>query len=311
VTAVLDAALAYAAHGWPVFVLSRSKVPVRLCGSDECEQHRGDPVLSEKCSCLTCHGFYAATRNQTRIIEMVRRHPAGCLAVRTGAPSGLVVLDFDIEQWVDDFWPHRDDVAHQTMTKLDEANVLPGTVTQVSGSGGLHMLYRHPGGYIKSGPQLVGPKVDSKADGGYFIVAPSIHPATRRRYRWPGNGRWDYELPVLHEALAKRLRRPEPSPRQPLPLDPFARSSTMRGRLGGLLTAILETPPNTKRNDMLFWASRKAGEMIAAGDIDETMVVAALQKAGIASGLTASEIGNATRGTIGSGLRKGLRQVVA
>jgi hypothetical protein len=301
----LDAALAYAAHGWPVFVLSRSKVPVRLCGSDECGRHRGDPVLSEQCSCLTCHGFYAAARDQGRIKEMIRRHPDGCLAVRTGAPSGLVVIDVDIERWVDDFWPHREDVAFRTLTQLDEANVLPGTLTSISGSGGLHMLYRHPGGYIKSGAALLGPKVDVKADGGYFIVAPSVHPRTGRPYRWSGNGRWDYdELPPLHPALAARLRPPVAPSQRPADVV-FTRPATLRGRLGGLLTAILETPPNTKRNDMLWWASRKAAEMIAAGQLDERTAVAALQEAGLASGLTVSEIGDATRGTIGSGLRKG------
>jgi hypothetical protein len=109
--------------------------------------------------------------------------------------------------------------------------VLPGTVTSISGSGGLHMLYRHPGGYIKSGAGLLGPKVDVKADGGYFMVAPSVHPRTGRRYRWSGNGRWDYdELPPLHPALAARLR----PPRAPVPRAAdgvFTRPGTMRGRL--------------------------------------------------------------------------------
>ena len=45
--------------------------------------------------------------------------------------------------------------------------------------------------------------------------------------------------------------------------------------------------------------------MIAAGEIDESTAVAVLTDAGLAVGLTASEIGDATRGTIGSGLRKG------
>jgi hypothetical protein len=43
--------------------------------------------------------------------------------------------------------------------------------------------------------------------------------------------------------------------------------------------------------------------MVAAGQLDERTAVAALQEAGLASGLTVSEIGDAT--TIGSGLRNG------
>ena len=136
-------------------------------------------------------------------------------------------------------------------------------------------------------------------------VAPSIHPRTRRRYRWSGNGRWDYDLPVLHEALTSRLRPPETTPAQRPRHQLFTRPATLRGRLGELLTAILDTPPNTKRNDMLYWAAKKAAEMIAAGELEEATAVAALQEAGLAIGLTVSEIGDATRGTIGSGLRKG------
>ena len=56
---------------------------------------------------------------------------------------------------------------------------------------------------------------------------------------------------------------------------------------------------------MLYWASKKAAQMIAAGELDEATAVAALQEAGLTIGLTVSEIGDATRGTIGSGLRKG------
>jgi hypothetical protein len=56
---------------------------------------------------------------------------------------------------------------------------------------------------------------------------------------------------------------------------------------------------------MLYWAAKKAAEMIAAGELEEATAVAALQEAGLAIGLTVSEIGDATRGTIGSGLRKG------
>jgi hypothetical protein len=306
-TEKLQAAFAYAAHGWPVFVLSRSKVPVKLCGSDECEEHRGDATASEVCECLTCHGFYAATRDQARIAEMLRLHPDGCLAVRTGAPSGLVVIDVDIKHWVDDFWPHPGDTAYKTMCKLDEAGVLPGTVMQMSGSGGLHMLYRHPSGWIKSGAQLIGPRVDSKADGGYFLVGPSVNRRTGRPYRWSGDGRWDYDLPVLHEALASRLRYDEPAPVTQLDKALLRRPGSTRGRLAGLLDAVIQTPPETKRNDMLFWASKKAGEMVANGEIDEETAVQALQEAARAAGLTTSEIGDARKGTIGSGLRHSRR----
>jgi hypothetical protein len=90
-----EAAHQYAAHGWPVFVLTASKRPVALCRAEACQDHRGDPRASEACQCLTCHGFYAATLDHDRIDAMFDRHPDGLVAIRTGRPSGLVVVDVD------------------------------------------------------------------------------------------------------------------------------------------------------------------------------------------------------------------------
>ena len=47
------------------------------------------------CGHLTCHGFYAATTDPARVAAIVAAVPRGQLAVRTGAVSGLVVVDVD------------------------------------------------------------------------------------------------------------------------------------------------------------------------------------------------------------------------
>src|SRR4051812_8413712 len=90
--AMLSAALALATHGWPIFLLGRSKRPVANCPNCRKGAPDHDP---EACRCLTCHGFYAATLDPDRLAAMVAAVPRGLLAIRTGTVSGLAVVDID------------------------------------------------------------------------------------------------------------------------------------------------------------------------------------------------------------------------
>src|SRR5260370_17062362 len=83
-------------QGWPVFVLSPSKMPVSNC--ERCREEHTTPQQMRGCGCLMCHGFYAATLDVARVEEMVRLHPRGLLAVRTGAVSGTAVIDVDAQR---------------------------------------------------------------------------------------------------------------------------------------------------------------------------------------------------------------------
>ncbi len=200
-----------------------------------------------------------------------------------------------------DAMPAGDDPGWLTMAALDRDRLLPGTLMQTTGSGGLHFLYAHPGGYLMSGAGKYGPGVDSKADGGYIVVAPSV--SRSGPYWWTGDGRFDHLLTPFPDALAARLRPPVVSAR-PLPrVTSWTRPDTASTRLAGLVRTVLEA--NGDRNDRLYWAAKKVGEMVAAGEIDATIAVDVLTDAGLTVGLTVAEVGNATKGTIGSGLRNG------
>ncbi|WP_219549977.1 bifunctional DNA primase/polymerase [Nonomuraea harbinensis] len=285
----LQAMLRYAAHGWPVFVLSDSKTPLRNC--DPCRDEHVTPEQMETCPCLTCHGFYAATTDPDRIRAMNRRVPRGLVAVRTGSPSGTVVIDVDAPGGLN------------TMARLDEGGILPGTVTAITGSGGLHLVYRHPGVRVPSGVGKAGPQIDVKADGGYIVVAPSLHPRTGQPYRWMSD---QFALPLadLHPALLERLQEKPPQPHRP---GRGSRAGSVRGRLGGLVRTVLKAAPG-ERNAVLYWAACCAGQMVAQGAIDEATAYSVLWASGLEIGLTESEIGVALgRGTIGSGMRRGMR----
>jgi hypothetical protein len=74
----LDAALAYAVRGLPVF-------PCRWCGP--CRKHP-----------LTPNGFFNASTNPTVITAWWRRWPQALIGVPTGCGSGLIVLDVDVKR---------------------------------------------------------------------------------------------------------------------------------------------------------------------------------------------------------------------
>lgn len=297
---LLDAGLAYADRGWHVFALTGAKAPFRNCAP--CHEGHNTAAEMESCTCLTCHGFYAATTDPDRIRAMFNQRGRVCLAVRTGAVSGLAVVDVDFRRWTSDGLPASDDPAYRTMSGLDERRLLPGTLMQTTGSGGLHFLYAHPGGYLMSGGGQYGLQVDSKADGGYIVAAPSV--GRTGPYSWTPDGRYDHPLTPLPEGLAAMIRPPAPPSRERVFVTSWTRPDTAHSRLSGLVRTVLDGASG-ERNDRLHWAAKKAGEMVAAGEVSEAVVVDVLTDAGLAVGLTQAEIGHATSGTIGSGLRKG------
>ena len=290
----LTAALRLTQAGYPVFVLSPTKTPVARCLP--CREADDDHDF-EACTCLSCHGFYAATTDPGRIAAMCTRYPQGMLAIRTGATSGTVVIDVD---------PRSGGV--ETLANLDEEQMLPGTLSACTGSNGLHLYYRHPGGEIQSGANRLGPGVDVKADKAY-VVAPPSRNLSGGIYSWVGFGDvLEYPLTPLPARLLRRLR---PALAPVTPLVPRSTSSgSGRTRLAALVDVVLEAPEG-ERNARLHWAACRAAEIVAEAAAPEEAVVAILADAGRQVGLTASEIGDARRGTIGSGLRSGRRSVAA
>jgi hypothetical protein len=91
------------------------------------------------------------------------------LAIVCGEVSGLIVLDVDDPET---FEPWLKKSKHQ----------LPPT-PQVKTSGEkYHCYFRHPGGKVKNSVKKI-PGADIKADGGYVVAPPSIHP-NGSKYEW-------------------------------------------------------------------------------------------------------------------------------
>ncbi|MGN9890590.1 bifunctional DNA primase/polymerase [Micromonospora sp. L31] len=282
---LLAAALGYAAHGWPVFMLGRSKRPVANC-SDCAAADRGHDAAT--CGHLTCHGFYAASTQPDRVAAIVAAVPRGQLALRTGMASGVVVVDVD---------PGHGG-AH-TLTRLIAAGLIPPTARVQTGSGGLHLYYRHPGRQVpcsqgRSG-QGLGPGVDVKADGGYVVLPPSTHPRTGQPYRWiPG-----YPVEEMPPALLTACLPPSAPPAQAASGPTRVREAGSISHPDRLLAVLLDritTAAEGTRRTTLYGAARGVARMVAAGALDPADAIAALTDAGRRAQQTDRDIRAAIRG---------------
>lgn len=123
-------------------------------------------------------GFKAATTDPLQIRAWWERWPNAMIGMPTGSASWVWVFDID------------DMLAHRASLAID----LPPTLTAVTGNGE-HLYFewdpsnpvRNAQKTMKDGeacwPLLEFPGADVRGDGGYIILAPSIHPSGRP-YRW-------------------------------------------------------------------------------------------------------------------------------
>ncbi|WP_349497319.1 bifunctional DNA primase/polymerase [Actinoplanes regularis] len=277
----LPAALALAAEGYPVFLLGRSKRPVANCPQCPKAGERKRSHDPEACDHLTCHGFYAATRDPDRITAMHTAVPGGLLAIRTGRVCDLAVVDID---------PRNGGAI--------DRDLMPATRAVRTGSGGWHLYYRHPGCTLAA-KLRDHPGVDLKADGGYVVAPPSIHPSTGQPYRRIGD-RAVIEMP---RALVELSRPVEPAPTATptgtvTPLHGGEGISDPAALLAANLQAVADAPEGTRRNT-LYGAARGVARMVAAGALTADDAHAALYQAGRAAGQTDRD----TRAAISGGFR--------
>ncbi|MFC3380483.1 bifunctional DNA primase/polymerase [Couchioplanes azureus] len=265
----LTAALALAAEGFPVFLLAGGKRPVANCPA--CPKAAEDPSHDpEACACLTCHAFYAATRDPDRIAALVTAVPGGMLAIRTGRLCDLCVLDID---------PRNGGAV------LPE--LMPPTRCVRTGSGGWHLYYRHPG--VPLAAKLRGHDgIDIKADGGYVVVPPSAHPRTGQPYRRVA----DRPMAEMPAPLLALCRPPEPPAAPAATVTPIGRGkgiSSPAALLAAHLDAVARAAEGTRRNT-LYGAARGVARMVAAGALTPADAYQALYDAGVRAQQTHRDI---------------------
>lgn len=165
---LVDAALAYAARGWPVF---------------PCWPGRKNPA--------TEHGFKDATTDPEQIRAWWSAHPDWNVAIATGGPAADV-LDIDVEPGANGFG---------ALSELQAAGLIDGHGPIIrTRSGGLHIYFA--GTDQRSSDARDNSPVDFKAAGGYVLAPPSWVEADDRgpagRYEFitdtPATGTLDWRI---------------------------------------------------------------------------------------------------------------------
>jgi hypothetical protein len=146
----LAAVIDYAARGWrmiPLHDVSRGVCSCRKGG--QCETPGKHPRL---------RGWQKVASVDLELIAGWLKHwPSMNIGIKTGADSGLVVLDVDPR--------------NGGFESLASFLPLPETPVVRTGGGGRHYYFAHPGGTVAGGDLADG--VELKADGQFVVAPPS------------------------------------------------------------------------------------------------------------------------------------------
>lgn len=233
-------ALLYAQAGMPMVPGNwpdvREGKTICSCGEKPCQEDSRNigkhPIRS-----LAPNGLLNATASEEVVTEWWTKYPRASIFLRTGKKSepgepatggGIVVLDVDFGV---DALGRMKDGFKELEYLTDIVGGLPDTWTAISGSGGRHIYFAHPGGDLlipnrqhlefalpkewdanffptdKAKRKLILKALQIRGDGGYIVAPPSRH-RSGKRYQWdpelrPGN----ISLAPLPEALLKVLVR--------------------------------------------------------------------------------------------------------
>ena len=342
-SAMLDAALSWAAAGFPVFPCSPKS------------GRGGKRPLTPKESAPGAKdgGLYVATTDEKQIRQWWSKWPKALIGMPTGAVSGTVVIDLDpretdadtmrlaLEEWVGG---------------LDGVDEGTGEILtpwlSLTQSGGLHLWFMHPAPAkdapfadwstiytpakipnranlfkaVEDAPGAIASHVDVRGDGGYVIVPPSAMD-DGKTYRWLDGGIGKNSPPLPPPRLLDLICRrgefargnPNPDP-EPRAIAGSARPTVgagdaqERARRKYAETALSNATAEVarsgagSRNQTLNDKALALGHLVGAGLLSEGEVRAALENAAASCGLVKDDGIEQCRKTIASGLRAGMAE---
>ncbi|WP_162953397.1 bifunctional DNA primase/polymerase [Streptomyces sp. 11-1-2] len=242
-------------------------------------------------------------------------------------PSALVAVDLDV--------PHDGDVSGLAdivdgMTMLDSlAAQIPGaqitpTLTVRTPSGGRHLVYRAPAGVeVRNTARTIGWCIDTRAAGGYIVGIGSQVDGVS--YELEGSVTDPAVLPDWLLTLITTAPEPPKSGGAPRRADVVARLRDLtrqgtreerwaHGILRSECDELAAMKPDTGRNNRLNLAAYRAGQLVAAGLLDQAVAEEHLTEAAQASGLgekSAFEIEKTLRSGMAAGLSRPRRMTTA
>jgi len=288
-SALLDAALGYAARGIPIY-------PVHW-------PHPTPGGTSLACSCrhglgcdrpakhpLVRHGIHDATYDPAQLERWWSRWPQANLGLATGVifdaldvdgPAGLVAL--------------------QQLARAAVGLRLPGPLV-ATGGGGWHYWFRPTG--LGNRPPRGLAHVDWRGRGGAVLAPPSQH-ASGKHYRWlvPLGQAPLPEVPAALRGLLDPDRPTTTRPARPAgtvgpstPGHPYGRRV-----LAAELAALGRATPG-QRNHTLNACAFKVYRYVGGGVLTDDEVTAAFNQAALAIGLDAAEVGRTLASARAAGL---------
>jgi hypothetical protein len=305
-SALRDAALAYAAHGIPVLPLHHPITRPRPAPAADgglgragvevgcsCRDASCGPVGKHPIGHLVPGGLAEATCNRARILAWWARHPQANIGLACG--HRFDVLDLDGPQAV----------AALSRFADQHGIALPagGPVVRTGRPEGGWHYYLAPAGLGRRRGLLE--QVEYQGRGGYVVAPPSRH-ASGHPYRWARG--LDAPLPALpgplRELVARRqLDRPA-GPASPL-LDPDGSGHPYARAALAHELARVAAARQPGRNNQLWESGRNLYNLVAAGALDEHEVHQRLLHAAERCGLLADEP-RQTRRTLASARQVGL-----
>ncbi len=248
-------ALALAARGWATYPATNRKGPLK--GS---------------------HGVKDATRDPDLLRELFGRPDVVLLAIATGRPSGISVLDIDYQHGGMDWW-------------RENRERLPQTLAWRTRSGGLHVVFQHRQELRTVALGAIGRGIEIRSTGASVVYWPAIGAAIEcnaEPARWP-----DWLLPPPRPAYAP------PPPAAWQGNDRRARAYA-EGALANAIRRVASAAPGT-RNAALNTQTYALARFVADGSLSAGEIVYALASAAAAAGLDGRE----TAATLRSAIRAG------
>jgi putative DNA primase/helicase len=265
--------------GWHVFPLQpRQKVPA------------------------TEHGCKDATSDVDAIRELWGRRDFN-IGLACGPSSGVFVLDVDADPPKGGGLP-----GPEALALLEERHgALPATLKVNTGGDGWHLYFRWPEGRelrnrarIHLDGQRTG--LDCRADGGYVVLPPSIHPSGQA-YAWQMDRGELLEAP---EWLLDLLDPPKPAAAPAPELRVVKQNDGEAYGRAALRTAVerIRNVGDGSRHDAIYREAAAIGELAAGGVLEEAAAFDALVSAGLATGKPLAEVER----TVRDGMEKGKLQ---
>jgi hypothetical protein len=270
-----NTALSYAERGWPVF---------------PCKPGGKTPV--------TPHGCLDATTDMIKLAGWWAKHPTCNIGIRTG--EAFDVLDLDGDAGCDQFdsWCRAVGLDGPNGIHLED---LPTVCTP---SGGFHLYWRVTGAGNRAG-MIDGPGVDWRGRNGYVIAAGSVRP--------DGGYTWYSDPPELGDPPQALLDLVMPTPDTAERTIPAPRAVALaeHGDATRYGYVALEAEVRTvaaavkgTRNHALNAAGFTIYQLVAGGEIVESVADSALSTAAQMAGLKDAEIAQ----TLASAKRAGFAQ---